>query len=35
MPQDIDPKLCTHIIYAFATMEGNKLKTFEENDAEL
>ena len=31
-PEDVDPSLCTHIVYAFATMEGNKLKAYEWND---
>ena len=31
-PDDIPLNLCTHLIYAFATMEGNKLKPFEWND---
>lgn len=34
-PSDIDPNLCTHIVYAFASMEGNKLKTLEQNDVQL
>jgi len=32
MPADIPGHLCTHLIYAFATMEGNQLKPFEWND---
>lgn len=32
MPEDIPVNLCTHIVYAFATMEGNLLKAFEWND---
>eukprot|EP00106_Octopus_bimaculoides_P023184 XP_014790626.1 PREDICTED: acidic mammalian chitinase-like [Octopus bimaculoides] len=32
LPENIDPQLCTHIIYAFATLEGNYLKPFEWND---
>jgi chitinase len=32
MPTDIPGQLCTHLIYAFATMEGNQLKPFEWND---
>ena len=31
-PENIDPFLCTHINYAFATMDGNSLKNFEWND---
>ena len=25
-PEQIDPQLCTHLIYAYATMVDNKLK---------
>jgi len=32
VPSDIDPTLCSHIIYAFATMSGNRLTTLEWND---
>ncbi|KAM3871846.1 acidic mammalian chitinase-like [Diretmus argenteus] len=35
MPTDIDPCLCTHLLYAFATMKNNELATFEWNDVEL
>nr|BAS18840.1 chitinase2 [Sardinops melanostictus] len=35
MPKDIDPCLCTHLLYAFATMKNNKLATFEWNDVYL
>merc|ERR1712038_494065 len=31
-PENVDPFLCTHIVYAFATMTGNRLKPFEWND---
>ncbi|XP_033106701.1 acidic mammalian chitinase-like [Anneissia japonica] len=31
-PEDIDPSLCTHLIYSFAKCEDNKLKSFEWND---
>ncbi|KAM9786239.1 chitotriosidase-1-like [Neosynchiropus ocellatus] len=35
-PQDIDPNLCTHLIYAFAAINDlNQLVTFEWNDEEL
>nr|UBY12663.1 chitinase [Eisenia andrei] len=32
LPEDIDPTLCSHLVYAFATMDGNRLKPFEWND---
>ncbi|GAB1603148.1 acidic mammalian chitinase-like isoform X1 [Argonauta hians] len=32
LPENIDPQLCTHIIYAFATLNGNYIKPFEWND---
>ncbi|XP_046896042.1 acidic mammalian chitinase-like [Hypomesus transpacificus] len=35
MPNDIDPCLCTHLLYAFATMKNNMLATYEWNDVEL
>ncbi|XP_006628509.2 acidic mammalian chitinase [Lepisosteus oculatus] len=35
MPTNIDPCLCTHLLYAFATMKDNKLATYEWNDVEL
>ncbi|XP_010873806.1 acidic mammalian chitinase [Esox lucius] len=35
MPNDIDPCLCTHLLYAFATMKNNELATYEWNDVEL
>uniref|UniRef100_A0A7M4EY12 Acidic mammalian chitinase n=1 Tax=Crocodylus porosus TaxID=8502 RepID=A0A7M4EY12_CROPO len=31
-PSNIDPYLCTHLIYAFATMKENKITPFEWND---
>ncbi|XP_023333989.1 probable chitinase 10 [Eurytemora carolleeae] len=31
-PEDVDPTLCTHIVYAFATIKDNKLASSEEND---
>ncbi|XP_061191573.1 uncharacterized protein LOC133199721 [Saccostrea echinata] len=34
-PQDIDPNLCTHIIYAFGKLIGNKITNFEWNDNTL
>ena len=37
LPEDIDPTLCTHIIYAFATINGSLLELAEAewNDAEM
>ena len=35
MPTNIDPCLCTHLLYAFATMKNNMLATYEWNDVEL
>ncbi|OCT91821.1 acidic mammalian chitinase [Xenopus laevis] len=32
MPDDIDPCMCTHLIYAFATMTNNEIAIFEPND---
>ncbi|XP_069124713.1 chitinase-3-like protein 1 isoform X2 [Argopecten irradians] len=32
LPENIDASLCTHVIYAFATLNGNHLKAFEWND---
>ena len=31
-PENIDPNLCTHIIYSFAKLIGNKLAAYEWND---
>ena len=31
-PENIDPFMCTHVIYAFANLENNKLAPFEWND---
>ena len=31
-PENVDPNLCTHVIYAFAKLNGNHLKAFEWND---
>ncbi|XP_067863655.1 acidic mammalian chitinase-like isoform X2 [Heptranchias perlo] len=35
MPDDVDPCLCTHLIYAFAGMNNNKIITTEWNDVTL
>ncbi|XP_038235698.1 chitotriosidase-1-like isoform X1 [Dermochelys coriacea] len=32
LPEDIDPNLCTHLIYAFAGMDVNRIITVEWND---
>ncbi|XP_040573319.1 probable chitinase 10 [Lepeophtheirus salmonis] len=31
-PEDLDPKLCTHIVFAFATISNNKLTASEDRD---
>ena len=31
-PENVDPSICTHIIYAFAKMTNYKLAAFEWND---
>ena len=31
-PEDIDPTLCTHIIYAFAVVKSHVIKPYEWND---
>ena len=30
--ENIDPELCTHLIYAFAKLDGNRLAAVEWND---
>ncbi|KAM6237056.1 LOW QUALITY PROTEIN: acidic mammalian chitinase-like [Porphyrio hochstetteri] len=35
MPDNIDPCLCTHLLYAFAGMSNNKITTYEWNDETL
>ncbi|KAK8767755.1 hypothetical protein V5799_005467, partial [Amblyomma americanum] len=32
LPEDIDPTLCTHIIYAFGWMKKHKLSSFDASD---
>ncbi|GCB80182.1 hypothetical protein scyTo_0018892 [Scyliorhinus torazame] len=34
-PHNVDPCLCTHLIYAFAGMRGNQISTYEWNDPKL
>ncbi|XP_022905137.2 probable chitinase 10 [Onthophagus taurus] len=33
-PEDVDPSLCTHVVYAFATLKEHKLAEADEKDAE-
>uniref|UniRef100_A0A3B4Z2V6 GH18 domain-containing protein n=1 Tax=Stegastes partitus TaxID=144197 RepID=A0A3B4Z2V6_9TELE len=35
LPTDIDPCLCDHLIYAFAGMDNNKIKTSKQHDEKL
>ena len=35
LPKDVDPDLCTHIVYAFAKIQSGVLTTFEWNDETL
>ncbi|CAM9882348.1 unnamed protein product [Bubo scandiacus] len=35
MPDNIDPCLCTHLLYAFAGMSNNQITTYEWNDETL
>ena len=32
VPENVDPTLCTHYIYAFATLQRNNIKAYEWND---
>lgn len=32
MPEDIQPDLCTHVVFAFGWLKKNKLTSFESND---
>lgn len=34
-PEDIDASLCTHVIYAFATLKNHKLSEADEKDGEM
>lgn len=34
-PDNIDPNLCSHLIYAFAGMNNNEITTYEWNDETL
>lgn len=34
MPKDIDAKLCTHLVYAFATLKDHKLTEANDDDPE-
>ncbi|XP_020858781.1 chitotriosidase-1 isoform X2 [Phascolarctos cinereus] len=35
LPKDVDPFLCTHLIYAFADMKDHHLTTFDPNDVQF
>jgi chitinase len=35
LPENIDPSLCSHIMYAFAKLTNNQLTTIEWNDEDL
>ncbi|XP_005881928.1 PREDICTED: chitotriosidase-1 [Myotis brandtii] len=35
LPKDVDPDLCTHLVYAFAGMKGHQLSPVEWNDEQL
>lgn len=35
MPENVDPTLCTHIIYAFATLKDHKLTEADEKAADM
>ncbi|XP_041051196.1 acidic mammalian chitinase-like isoform X2 [Carcharodon carcharias] len=35
LPENVDPHLCTHLIYAFAGMKNNQITTIEWNDVTL
>lgn len=35
MPENVDPTLCTHIIYAFATLKDFKLAEADEKDSDM
>lgn len=34
-PEDINTDLCTHILYAFANVENNGIKHFDEMDVKI
>lgn len=35
MPEDIDPTLCTHVIYAFATLKNHLLTEGGDKDGDM
>ena len=35
LPEDIDPKLCTHIVYAFGKITNGQIATREWNDDQM
>jgi len=32
LPEDIDPELCTHVIFAFGWLKKGRMSSFESND---
>lgn len=34
-PEDVDASLCTHIVYAFATLKNHKLSEADDKDGEM
>ena len=34
-PEDVDATLCTHIVYAFATLKNHKLSAADDKDGEM
>lgn len=34
-PKDVDPSLCTHLVYAFATLKDHKLSEANDNDPDM
>lgn len=35
LPENIDPNLCTHVIFAFATLKDHKLAEGDEKDSDM
>lgn len=34
-PEDVDADLCTHVVYAFATLKNHKLSEADDKDGEM